>query len=577
MSTKDMHEPITKADVLVVGSGAAGLTAAITAAAAGLKVVVLEKTASIGGSTAWSGGVAWVPNNHLMARGGKEDSPEQARKYIGAIVGEHLNHEMVDAFLKNCREAFQFLEENTSAVRLMSYPGVDYDPELPGATSLRGVMVQPYDGRELGAHLDELQLPLRQLVVFKSMQADVTDVYHLQHMFKRWTSFAHSVRLVGRYARDRLTGRRGTRLIRGNALAARLYKSALDLGVIVLREAPVVDLLRSGERIAGVVYAFEGQRVRLEARHGVVLASGGVSANEQFRRKLMPFAQDHVSMMPDGNCGDGIKLAVAHGALMGDSKPSNGCLTPVSVQRHADGSITKYPHLAFDRCKPGSVMVDRHGRRFTNEAGCYHDVVKAMQAAKAVPAWLIGDKPFLRRYGMGLARPFPYPVRPMVESGYLIEAPTLHELARNIGVDAQGLRDTVAQINDAAAKGVDTAFARGGNSYNRGLGDAEHTPNPCLGEIRTGPFYAVKLLPGDVGTFVGLQVNASAQVLDAERRPIPGLYACGLDIDSVFSGFYPGAGAMHGPNITFAYVAARHLVALRAATPQRSQTLTSAA
>ena len=560
MNKTTMQNPPTSADVVVVGAGAAGLTAAIVAAAAGRKVVVLEKAGHVGGTSAWSGGVAWVPDNHLMAAAGIEDSFEHAKRYLSCVIGDHLDHEKVGAFLTNCRAAFEFLDKNTSAVRLMSYPGVDYYPDLPGATSHRGVMVEPYDGRELGEHLAELQYPLRQMVVFESMQVDVIDVYHLQNMLKSWQSFVHSARLIGRYAKDRIVWKRGTRLIRGNALAARLYRSALDLGIAVVRNAPVVELCREGDRIAGVMYEREGNRVRLETRLGVILASGGVSASERYRKMLMPFAKDHVSMLPPGNCGDGVDMALAQGALLGEGKPSNGCLTPVSVLTKPDGSVTKYPHLAFDRCKPGSVMVDRRGQRFTNESASYHDVGKAMQTAEVVPTFLIADASFLRRYGMGLARPFPYPVRPMVESGYLVEAPTLEKLARKTGIDPQGLAQTVARINGYAKTGIDPDFGRGGNAYNQSLGDSAHGPNPCLGEIHQAPFYAVRLYPGDIGTFVGLQVNTSAQVLDTERRPIPGLYACGLDINTVFGGTYPSAGCTHGPNITFAYVAARHLV-----------------
>ncbi|MDQ2734545.1 MAG: FAD-binding protein, partial [Pseudomonadota bacterium] len=351
----------------------------------------------------------------------------------------------------------------------------------------------------------------------------------------------------------------GTRLIRGNALAARLYRSVVDLGVTVLRNSTVLELLRTEQGVTGVVYARSGAHVALQATRGVILATGGVSASMRFREMLMPHAASHVSMLPDGNSGDGVSLALAHGAVLGPEKLKNGCLTPVSVMKSANGDVVKYPHLAFDRCKPGSIMVDAAGHRFTNEAACYHDVVTAMHARGAVPAWLIGDRPFQRRYGMGLARPFPYPVRPLVRDGYLVEAASLEELARKIEVSPGVLAQTVARFNELARTGVDADFGRGGNAYDRSLGDVEHGPNPSLGEIRHGPFYALKLYPGDVGTFRGLRVNTNAQVTDAEGKVFSGLYACGLDMDSVFAGFYPGAGAMHGPNITFAYVAARHL------------------
>lgn len=546
-------------DVVVVGSGAAGLTAAIVAAVAGLKVVVLEKTGYVGGASAWSGGVAWIPNNHLMAQAGASDSRALAMQYVGAIAGEHLPREMFETFLDHAPATIEFLEKNTRAARFASYRGPDYFPDLPGAVPHRSALALPFDGRELGEHLERLRPPLPQFSVFGGMQVNAEDIAHLQHGLRSLRSFAHSARLIGRYASDRLAGRRGTRLVSGNALAARLFRAALDLGIEVRTGCAATRLIAEGGRISALTYDGGATSATIFARKGVILASGGVSASDEFRRQFVPFAEHHVSMLPDGNVGDGIRMALALGAQLGANKPSNACLMPMSLLAEANGRTIKYPHLAFDRCKPGSLMVGPSGRRFTNEAGCYHDVVKAMHANSIVPAYLIGDRRFLRRYGMGLARPAPYPVRHLVRAGYLTEAPTLAALGAQIGIDGTQLLATAERMNRYARSGIDEEFGRGANSYNRFLGDPEHGPNPCLGEIGTGPFYALKILPGDVGTFRGLQVNANAQVLDANRQPLAGLYACGLDFDSVLGGCYPGAGSMHGPNMTFAYVAARHL------------------
>jgi succinate dehydrogenase/fumarate reductase flavoprotein subunit len=556
---------------VVVGSGAAGLVAAITAAVSGCKVIVLEKTEFFGGTTAWSGGAAWVPNNHLMWGAGVADSYDDAYTYMKSIVGKHFDEEMAQAFLSNAPKMLEFLEQHTTALRFASYPGPDYHQDAPGAMkAARSVLPKPFDGKLLGPYLPVLRRPLKELVVFGGMQVDVMDLFHLQHCHRSLASFRHCVKLVGRYFLDRLRYSQGTRLIRGNALAGRLLRAALDLDITLWSKVVAKELVVEEDRVTGIVVSRGGEDVQVVASRGVILATGGFAANEAMRKQLIPFPDSHWSMLPVGNVGDGINLATSIGASHGRENASNGFWTPVSILKQKTGGVVKYPHLAFDRCKPGSVIVNRQGKRFVNEAASYQQVVNSMHTDSAVPAYLIADHAFLRKHGMGLARPWPYPYRKFVKTGYLVEAPTLDALAEELEISPDGLRLTVAQMNEYAKTGVDKDFARGADIYTRSLGDAENKPNPCLGTLEEAPFYAVRLYPGDVGTAYGLLVNPNAQVLNAEGKVIAGLYACGLDMNSVMRGTYPSAGSMHGPNMTFGYLAGRH-VAQRAEV-QRNQT-----
>jgi succinate dehydrogenase/fumarate reductase flavoprotein subunit len=351
----------------------------------------------------------------------------------------------------------------------------------------------------------------------------------------------------------------------GNALAAALLKSAQDAGIELLREMRVSRLRHDDKgRVTGVeATAADGSRHRFDALRGVVLASGGFAQNARLRQAHVPHAQVHRSMAPEGSTGDGAELAAALGARLGENNHGAAFWAPVSVMRHADGSETVYPHLIMDRQKPGIMAVDSSGQRFANEASSYHDFVAAMHRAHqhrpAIPAWLVCDAVFLRRYGLGLVRPQALRLRRFLESGYLKRADSLAELAALIGVPAAALEASAAQVNEAAQSGVDTAFGRGASAYDRYLGDPGHRPNPCLGPIRTPPFYAVQIWPGDIGMATGLQVDPQARVLNGAGLPIPGLYACGNDMNSVMAGTYPSAGITLGPALTFGYIAGRGL------------------
>src|SRR5689334_10918278 len=277
-----------------------------------------------------------------------------------------------------------------------------------------------------------------------------------------------------------------------------------------------------------------------------------------------PTGTEHFSPGPVGNTGDGLRLAEAAGGRVEDRLPNAAAWVPVSLTRRKDGSRGVMPHF-IDRAKPGVIAVMRDGKRFANEGNSYHDFVQAMvKAAKPgdeIAAFLICDHKTLRRYGLGCVAPFPLPIGRHVRSGYLKRGTTLQELAARAGIDATGLAATVATFNAAATEGRDPVFGKGSRAYNRYQGDALHGPNPCVGPIERAPFYAIKLVIGDLGTYAGIRTDEHARALDADGRPIPGLYAAGNDMASIMGGNYPGAGITLGPALTFGYVAGRHLAA----------------
>ncbi|MNF57755.1 3-oxosteroid 1-dehydrogenase [compost metagenome] len=343
---------------------------------------------------------------------------------------------------------------------------------------------------------------------------------------------------------------------------ARLLRSALDLGVSLETNAPALGLLREGEQVVGAELALDGKRIKVRASRGVVLACGGFPHNPQRIGEL--FGHGHLSAAPPENTGDGLRLGEAVGAQFASDLSSPAAWAPVSRVPRADGSFSGFPHL-MERAKPGFIAVLRNGRRFTNEADSYHDFMNALfratPAGEEPAAWLICDHRAQRRYGIGWARPFPFPTRACARKGYLHSAATLGELARQCGLDARQLEATVAAFNTNAERGMDPDFNRGTSAYNRAQGEARHAPNPSLGALRRGPFHAVKLVPGSLGTFAGLRTDASARAQNGQGEVIPGLYAVGNDMASVMGGHYPSGGITLGPGMTFGYLAGLALAA----------------
>jgi succinate dehydrogenase/fumarate reductase flavoprotein subunit len=551
-------------DVVVVGSGAGGMAAALTAAHHRLDVIVIEKTDTIGGSTAVSGGAVWIPLNPHIGEVGLEDSRESVLIYLQAILGNRLRRDMIDAFLDAGPRMVSFMEAHTSLRFIPRAVSPDYQSSLEGAsTGGRTIDPAPFDGRELGENFALLRSPLQEFLVFGGMMVSRKDIDTLLGVTTSFEKFRDAAKLLLRYGADRLRYPRGTRLLMGNALAARLLKSALDRNIALRTRTVAMRLIRRAGRVVGLEVERDGLKKRIGARRGVVLATGGFPGNSSMRAEMLPHADQHYSMAPAGNSGDGLLLALEAGAAIEADNIGNAFWTPVSVMRTAGGREIRFPHLILDRQKPGVIAVNQRGKRFVNEATSYHEFVEAMHHAHetepSIPAYLVCDANFLRKYGLGLVRPAALSLSRFLDTGYLACAGSIVELARKLNIDASALSESVAQMNRAATDGNDPAFGKGSTAYNRYLGDAAHQPNPCLGPIDKPPFYAVQIFPGDIGTAAGLKTDAKARVLDSDSQPIQGLFAVGNDMNSIMAGAYPGAGITLGPALTFGYIAGLEL------------------
>ncbi|MCW5666250.1 MAG: FAD-dependent oxidoreductase [Piscinibacter sp.] len=549
-------------DLIVLGAGAAGMAAACTAAALGRRVLLLEHGDRVGGTTAISGGMVWIPANHKMAEAGLPDSPAQARTYLAATVPGADDDRRLATFLARGDEAIRFLEAHTALKfqPVRRYP--DYYPEQPGASAGGRVLEPvPFDGRELGPDFARLRDPLPEFMLFGGMMISREDLPVLRRVTRSPAALWHAARLAARYARQRLQAHRGTALYLGNALAARQFASLRQLKVDLRLGARVERLLTQNDRVVGVVLLQSGQPRELKAPLGVVLATGGLSQHKSLRRPYVPDgAGDLSATAATGASLGGARLALDAGAHLSPTGRPLAFWVPASVGPRADGSTAIFPHTVTDRAKPGLIAVNRDGRRFVNEAVSYHEFVRAQlrDAQRNVPAWLVCDSRFLWKYGLGRVRPFALSLRTLQESGYLHSAATLEALAGRIGVPAGAFASTVERFNRDAAQGHDPEFGRGADIYQRHLGDAEQLPNPCVAPILRPPFHAVAVQPADLGMAAGVMTDEHARALRADGTAIDGLYACGNDMHSVMNGAYPGPGITLGPALVFGYLAARH-------------------
>lgn len=547
-----------KYDVVIMGSGAAGLTAALVAAKAGNKVVVLEKAPHFGGTTAISGGGIWIPGNPQAKAAGIADSAEIARKYALAVVGNRAETALIDAYIDNGPEMVEWLAKNSQVHFLLSPPSSDWYPDAPGAVD-RGRLLAPaeYDGKKLGEDFSRLSKPREEFNAPGGMMIDLFDLEFINRL-PAPDALWHMAKIAIRFALDKNKLGRGSRLTMGNALIGRLLRSALDAGVDLFENAPVERLAVTDGRVTGVYAKINGASMQIEAGRGVVLASGGFSANAELRRAYIPYADQHVSILPYDNTGDGIVAAKAAGAVMGSENHANAVWAVASKRTREDGYVERYAHL-IDMSKPGCIAVNKRGERFANEASVHF--VEAMHATGVVPAHIIANAKFVKKYGMGLVLPGGAKINEMVACGYMKSGATLAELAAKIGVDPAGLEATVAKVNADALTGKDSLFGKGDAQIDIEIGDPKHHPNACFGPVGDAPYYAIEIFPGDGSTTVGVRIDEKCRVMGSNGEPIAGLWAAGLDANSIWQGKSPAHGCNVGPAMVTGYIAGRSIAA----------------
>lgn len=539
-------------DVVVVGAGGAGMTAALAAGDKGLDTLVVEKSAYFGGSTARSGGGVWIPNNYALNDAGVPDSLEDAKNYLASIVGDVVPEARRNAFLERGPEALEFVRDHSAADFMWVPEYSDYYPEAPGGRAIgRSVEPRPVNGKIIGDELARLHPPYAKAPAGMV----VTQANY------RWMSLAMRT-FKGPLTTLRIVlGRMLNLLLRrpmyamGQALMIGLRKGLLDAGIPIWYESELTELVLEDGRVTGVRLLRDGETVTVHARHGVVLASGGFEKNLEMREKYQrsPISADWTTGAPT-NTGGGIEAGITAGAdvaLMDDAWW--GPTIP----------LTGGPYFCLsERNLPGAIIVNQAGRRYANEASPYVDAVHAMYDGEAatgvphIPSWMVLDQRYRNRYlfaGLGPRQPFP---GRWYKHGTLFKSDTVEGLAEQIGVDPAGLAETVSRFNEMARTGVDTDFHRGDSAYDKYYGDPTNKPNPCLGPIGQAPFYAVKIVPGDLGTKGGIVTDEHARALRPDGSVIEGLYAAGNASAAVMGHTYAGAGSTIGPAMVFGYLAA---------------------
>ena len=542
-------------DFVIVGSGGGSMCAALVLRAAGKSVLILEKTELVGGTTAISGGVMWIPGNRFMKSEGIEDSREQAVAYLDAVVGDHddtpgASRERRLAYVDEAPQMVDFLV--SQGIRLRRVPSWPDYYDAPGeSVPGRTVVSELFDLNRLG----EWKARLRP--GFLPLPAYLEEAMELPNFKRSGASRKVIARVIGRAILGKLTGKHWSTA--GQALQGQMLHAALAAGAEVRVNAAVKRLEVDGGRVTGVVTATDGNECRIGARLGVLINAGGFARNQRMLDTYIPGTSTEWSNTIAGDTGDMIEEGVRIGAAIAQMEERIG--SPMALP---PGNAPVKPGMQGDISKPHAIVVDQSGERYMRESSSYVEIARAMRErdkhVPAVPSWMVLDSQYMGKYMLAGTMPGAKKPQSWYSEQFLRRADTLEELAQACRMDPAKLAQTVERFNRFVRNGRDEDFRRGDHVYSRWLGDALHRPSPTLGTIEQGPFFAVAVYPGDVSTYGGLVTDVHAQVLRADGSPIPGLYATGTSTASVMGRAAPGAGASIGPSFTWGYVAARHAV-----------------
>ena len=543
-------------DFVVAGSGGGSMCAGLVMGAAGKRVLILEKTALIGGATARSGGVMWIPNNLFMKRDGAEDSFEQAMTYLDSVVGDHndtpgATRERRITYVREAPRMIEFLVSQGIRLKRVT-PWPDYYDDRPGGSkSGRTVLAELFDANELGPWKARLRPGMVDVAAY------VDEGMFLRVFKVSWAAKATLLKIGLRTAFTRLIGKHY--LNSGAALQGRMLQAALKAGVELRTEAPVEGLIVEDGAVKGVVTVKNGKPWRVGARLGVLVNAGGFARNQAMRDQYQPGTSAAWSNVPEGDTGEMIQEMMRLGAAIGQMEEMVGYQSTIPPGTE-DAPIK--PGMQSALASPHAILIDQSGVRYQNEGGSYMAFCKGMlernKTAPAVPSWGIFDGQYARKYYIPGSMPGTKTPQRWFDEGYYRQADSLEALAGLINVDPAVLKATVDRYNGFVAKNRDEDFHRGERDYDRWLGDPAHTPSQTLGTLAEGPFYAIPVVPGDVGTYGGVVTDVDARVLRADGSPIEGLYATGVSTAGVMGRAYPGAGCSVGPAFTFGFVAANH-------------------
>ena len=557
-------------DLLVVGAGGAGLSAAAFGAIAGLKTALVERTEYVGGTTAYTAGTTWVPGTHRAEEIGASDSKAEVRRFLDASVGPHSPQSLREVFLDLGPEAVAVMEHGSQVTYRARAMHPDYLTQLPGSRLAgRALEPLPFDGARLGKRLVLVRPPLPEFTVFGGMSIERDDLGHLLGAHPRDESRAHLLALRRSYRDAVAEHGRDTRRTMGNALIAGLLHTLDESEVPVLTQAEVTTVSRANDSaFRQVTIGGAGSTITVTARN-IVFASGGFNRSPERRAQLLPGHDLDWCPGAPGHTGQAHDLLDHLGGRYGTAGLAHTYYAPVSRRQRHDGSWAVFPHFVMDRAKPHMVVVDQDGHRYLNESTSYHLFGMRMvlhdheRPGRSAPSFLITDAEGMHRYGLGMVHPFQTETKlqRQVDEGYLVRAETIGELAEQLGIPAAELESTIRRSNKSASKGGDPDFHRGGNDYERFNGDVgSETGHPNVAPVEGAPYYAVRLYPGDIGASTGFVTDETAAVLGADGFPIGGIYAVGNDMQSVMGGTYPAPGITIGPGLVFAYAAVRDIL-----------------